>query len=236
MSAHNIIEQNLLDLYYRLDLGNSIECSKCRELNASLSNPVGCWLVGNKFHQQQKKILFVGKNARGYDDKPTGDKVFDDGRMHWNKSWAYWSYTAEVVIKLFGEDSPEYIAFTNIIKCNKSHDIDTTSDSMKEYCILKMRTLYHEISIIKPTHIIFYTGRYYDEFIPKVFDEYTIIHDSIKPVGKKNMPWCEATARIDKSQYHVLRIGHPERKDKDDYVNAICEWVKRNDSIYIPTT
>ena len=232
MSVHNIIEQNLLVMYNKLALGTSSVCAKCKEINGSLSNPVGCWLVGNKFQQQKKKILFVGKNARGYFDEPTGEKVFDDGRDLWNNGWAYWSYTAEVVMNIFGEDSPEYIAFTNIVKCNNSPDIDTTSNSMKEYCILKMRTLYNEIGIIKPTHIIFYTGKDYDDFIPNIFDEYTIVHDGIKPVGKRNMPWREAAARIDNFKFHVLRIWHPERKKKDDYVSAICDWINRNDSIH----
>ena len=26
----------------------------------------------------------------------------------------------------------------------------------------------------------------------------------------------------------VLRVGHPERKKKVDYVNAIANWIKQN--------
>jgi len=63
--------------------------------------------------------MFVGKNARGYSDGPTGEKVFDDSRELWNeKKWAYWDYTRAIVKKVFCVDSPEYIAFTNMIKCN----------------------------------------------------------------------------------------------------------------------
>ena len=227
MAVHNNIEEKLLTMYKKMHLGNCTECSKCKDENKGLSNPVGCWLVGNEFQQQDKRIMFVGKNARGYSDGPTGEKVFDDSReLLWNKKkWAYWDYTRAIVKKVFCVDSPEYIAFTNMIKCNNSHDIDTTTKSMKDHCIANLKILRNEIMVINPTHIIFYTGRYYDDYIGKVFDCFNEKNNTIKRVGKKDMPWREAEVKIGDTRLNVLRVGHPERMKKVDYVDAVSDWI-----------
>lgn len=237
MADRNDMEQKLLDMYKEIHLGDCDECATCNDKNKNLSKPVGCWLIGKKFKKQQKRILFVGKNARGFHDNDNKGEgkyldVFDCARSLWSESWAYWSYTAEIVRNYFHEDSPEYISFTNLIKCNNSDGRDTTSDSMKEQCIKKKKVLKKEILIIEPTHIIFYTAKDYDKyFFPHVFDEFTPINKTTnkttKLIGEKNMPWLEATAKIDKYDFHVLRVGHPERKKKEDFVNAILDWLNK---------
>lgn len=226
----NETENKLLEMYYNIHLGDCDICKLCHQ-EENLSMPVSSWFVGKDFFQSPKRILFVGKNARGYQDEKCDvfQNVFRDGRDLWQtkKSWPYWGYTSEITKKIFGDDSPEHIAFTNIVKCNGSHDRDTTSDAVKKRCIMELRVLSNEIMVIRPTHVIFYTAWGYDTYIPKVFDSFEVRVDTKKTVGAKTMPWLEADAEINDTKVCVLRIGHPERKEKENFVNLICEWINQ---------
>ena len=138
MATHNQTEEKLLAMYERIGMGTCPSCRSCHGAITNLSPPITAWGVGNNFCNERKKILFVGKNARGYFPKPMNGnfhEVFNDGRQLWQGSWAYWSYTREITKKIFGDDSFEHIAFTNLVKCNDSPDKDTTTDSIKSNCI-----------------------------------------------------------------------------------------------------
>ena len=227
MEFYNDKEKEILDLYKQIELGKSDICLECRTV-CDLSMPIGCWCVGNHFYDGEKRLLFVGKNARGNPGDEFGSyrNTFEITRdVLWKKSWAYWSYTRAITEALFSDDSPEYIAFTNIVKCNDSPYVDTTSDIVKNNCILQLKVLRKEIEIIKPTNIVFYTSSDYDLHIKEVFDEFEILCDSSKFIGKKSMPWLEANAKIDHRRISVLRIGHPGRKKKDEFVKNVVDWV-----------
>ena len=232
MACPNTIEEELLKMYKRIGMGNCPTCSSCHNKIKNLSSPVTAWGVGNNFYNEHKKILFVGKTARGYFENPERGyfhKAFDDGRWLWeNVGWAYWNYTREITGKIFGDDSFEHIAFTNIVKCNNSAGEDTTTDFVKENCIRQMRILAEEIKIIRPTHIIFYTGWYYDTYIPQAFDTFKILFDGRKIIGAKNVSWRECTSTLADLEICVLRTGHPQYLNKDEFTNAVCEWIKSN--------
>lgn len=229
MAIHNPTEEKLLAMYERIGMGNCRTCSICRDNVENLSPPVTAWGVGNNFTNEHKKILFVGKNARGYFSKPLNGKfheVFDDSRQLWQNSWPYWSYTREITGKIFGDDSFEHIAFTNLVKCNNSPDKDTTPDLIKRNCIRDLKVFSEEVKIIRPTHIIFYTSRYYDAYIPHAFDTFEHLSEDRKKIGAKYVPWDNVEATIDDLKIRVLVTGHPERLKKDDFTNAICSWIK----------
>lgn len=97
---------------------------------------------------------------------------------------------------------------------------------MSQYnCIVELKLLRKEIEVIKPTHIIFYTSKDYDTYFRNIFDEFTILTDTKKNVGKKTMPWLEADAKVNRNVIKILRTGHPERKKKQDFVNSIVQWI-----------
>ena len=248
--VNNPKENGLLELYEEMGLGKCEICQKCRGASKTpddRSEPIGAWCIGSAFYEQSKRVLFVGKNARSkpgiirgtFRDAFAVTREFlwweyydDDGKPAAMPS-AYWGYTAKITEDYFGKDTPEYIAFTNIVKCNDSPDIDTTTGFVKDCCIKRLHVLKKEIKYINPTHIIFYTGRSYDEYIkdkdieePAIFDSYRIIKDEEKQVGKLFIPWLELDGYIDNTHYHVLRTGHPERKNKADFVNNVVDWIK----------
>ena len=238
MATHNHTEEKLLEMYERIGMGTCPSCRNCHGAITNLSPPVTAWGVGNNFCNESKKILFVGKNARGYNQNPKSfhfHEAFDDGRWlwepeNWHKTWgtwasAYWTYTREITKKIFGDYSFEHIAFTNIVKCNNSLGKDTTPDLVKDNCIKKLKVFSGEVKAIRPTHIIFYTNWYYDDYIRDAFDTFNV-SSGTKQIGKKYVKWDSGKATIDGVNFCVLVTGHPERLKKDEFTNAVCSWVK----------
>ena len=234
----NKIEKKLLSLYDDLNLGLCDVCQKCKDDNPDLySKAVGCWFVGNVYDEQKKKILFIGKNARGmpakdYEENQNKKGVLDEFRYArdnlWNKSWPYWSYTRSICKELFGSLGMEAVAFTNMVKCNGSDTVDTTTESMKEYCIKELGVVRKEIELIVPTHIVCYTHTHYDNWLPFLFDKSSCLNSAHKAIGRKKMPYAEYECVLGNSNIKVLRVGHPERMLKEDFVSSIVDWLKNN--------
>ncbi len=53
MSTKNKTEQDIVNLYQRINVGKNSICVKCKENNKDLFKPVSVWLVGNKFSKQE---------------------------------------------------------------------------------------------------------------------------------------------------------------------------------------
>ena len=230
INYYNEAEKSLLELYEKIKLGKNDVCAECH-VQCDFSNPIGCWVIGNNFYRNEKRILFIGKNARGNPGNSTGtfNSTFEVAREYlWNQSWPYWSYTREVCKRLFHDDTIENIAFTNIVKCNDSPDVDTTSERTKDSCINRLGVVRKEIELILPTHIIFYTAWDYDRYINGIFDSFEVKLDTTRIAGKKNILWQESETTISDKNIHVLRTGHPERKKKEDFVDNIVGWVLSN--------
>ena len=229
MISNNVVEENLFKMYDDINLGSSSVCKECQEKTTNLSLPVSFWFVGSNYEHENGRVLFVGKNARG---KP-GEKRnnYYDGRNVakelWNKSWAYWSYIRNITEEMYGENGADYIAYTNIIKCNNSSSTDNTSELVKDNCIRKMQVLRREIELLKPKRIIFLTSSDYDNYIKSIFNNVVDIENKKIQIGAKKMPWWEFSGYIENDNIKVLRVGHPERKKKVDYVNAIANWIKQ---------
>lgn len=231
----NSKEKCLLELYREIHFEENPICHKCKKEGTSLNRPIGAWLIGNEFYTHDTRVLFVGKNARGEPGETYRDFQFtfwDSRERLWNKSWPYWSYTRAITQKIYGNNSIENIAFTNIVKCNDSYGKDTTSEHTKSCCICELKEIGKEIAIIEPTHIIFYTSWGYDEYIHRIFDEFHIMQDTKISIGNKKMPWLEAYGSLNGKDVKILRIGHPERMKKSEYVSAVAEWIEKG---YIKT-
>ncbi len=234
----NAIEKKLLEMYGEIGMGACDICRRCREENPGLyPRAVGCWFVGDEFERQEKRVLFIGKNARGapaedYEENRNGAPFLNEFRHArrdlWDRSWAYWSYTRAVCENLFGDTGFEAAAFTNMVKCNGSDTRDTTTDSMRECCIAELGVIKREIEIIRPTHVVCITGADYDYRLTNLFDGLACTNAVSVAVGSKTMPWAEFDAVSGRREIKVLRVGHPERKKKEPYVAAVTQWLKKN--------
>lgn len=146
MISNNVMEEKLFKMYDDMQLGCSSVCEECHEKTTNLSSPVSFWFVGDNFESENGRVLFVGKNARG---EPGEKRVnYIDSREAvkganglWKRSWPYWSYIRTITEEVYGENGADYIAYTNIIKCNNSGTTDTTSELVKNNCIRKMQVL-----------------------------------------------------------------------------------------------
>jgi hypothetical protein len=218
-------EEQLTKMYRDEGFGECGICKKCQDdvtqaNQKPLSKPVGAFCVGEHFDENAIKVLFVGKVARG---EYSG---IGRGRTLWaDEGWSFWEYTRCITNKVFGDESIENIALTNIIQCNNSNDFDKTLASTKKHCIVELRAIRKEIEIIKPNRIVFYTVANYDDYIPYIFDEFYEGVSTQKEIGAKKMTWKEAVGVISGVSINILRIEHPERKKKADYVNAVSEWI-----------
>ena len=226
-------EQQLINLYKDFNFSSNPICAECKKITPSLGRPGGAWVVGKKFLQNNSRVLFVGKVSRGEDGVLCDDFfcLFDFARELWKSYGAhFWNYTRDIVGKVFDDDdSIENIAITNIIKCNDSDKEDNTCEFTKGQCIANLGVIREEIRCIKPTHVVFYTGLYYDEYIKNsVFDKgsFRIKRDTKVRNGNQKMPWMEAEATVMGQSVNILRTWHPERKNKEDFTLAVSNWLK----------
>lgn len=222
----NKYEEKVFRMYEKINIGKSALCQKCREQNTDLSLPVSIWQVGDEYFQSEYKILFVGKVARGTPGKFYKDFMDSTTRadeLYQNAGWAYWNYTKTITERIYNENAWEKIAFTNMVKCNNSDTIDTTTDSMRDFCLSVLK---EEIKILKPKNIVFYT-KGYDSQIEKLFDAVLDSETEEVFIGKKKMSSWTFRGMIDNNLSRVIRVGHPERMKKEDYVNHIVNYIKQ---------
>ena len=231
----NALERKLTALYDEIGLGSCEICTRCRaEAPDRYPKAVGCWFVGSEYARQDKRVLFVGKTARGLPASGYAENQNEKGYLEefrytrdglWDEGWAYWRYTREICQALFGPVGMEAAAFTNMVKCNGSDTVDTTTDSMRDHCIRELRVIQREIEVIEPTHVVCYTGERYDPWLADLFDALELREATEIPVGKKRMPFADLDAVSKGRSIRVLRVGHPERKRKDAFVSAVVGWI-----------
>lgn len=230
-------------MYADIEIGKNVICRNCirthERLDERLSKPISIWHVGDRFHFDRYKVLFVGKLARrspgkqtrfGYlDSRQRGEELFFDS------SWAYWSYTREIVSQLYGspEKGWDRIAFTNLVKCNNSDSVDRATTEMKSNCINRLGVFWRELQILKPRKVIFYTHRGYDDYIEPYRTESSFRDISSRTHerrnGGKNILWWHRQFREgNRVVLEFLRTSHPERQDKAGFVNKLTRWIRRN--------
>lgn len=231
----------VFDMYREIELGNNDTCLRCKKFherkNCGLYKPASLWNAGEKFENDQYKVMFVGKPARGLPGIETKDGFLDcrevGSELYAQKGWAYWNYTKEIARRVYGsaEEGWDRIAFTNIIKCNNSNNVDSATYEMKQYCIDELGVIWKEIQVLRPKNVIFYTHWYYDDFIDKFRpgDHYRDITDRhhLIPNGSKKMSWwCREFYHKDLLMMRMLRTSHPERQQKEGFVSHITDWIK----------
>lgn len=237
-------------MYEQIGLGKNDICKKCKPLN---NTPVSIRIVGNKFAEDEYKVLFVGKTvwsnwSKGEDsdiNKSKKYKYIDASKDSWppkekflEKGKPFWRYTREIASKLYGgspEKAVERIAVTNIIKCadsNKSQD--TTRRSVKENCIIELGVIRNEIKILKPKHIVFYTCTKYDDFIERLkFGGKQEMGEKLKfprlyrkgqcPLHLWQINHYDRNGHI---SMKWLRTSHPQGQKIERFVDIVVSWIK----------
>jgi hypothetical protein len=225
-----ILKNKILQMMIAEKVGSNANCVQCRDSEEFLTHALSPWVICNK-EKSSQSILFVGKIARGdYLGEEISDaleNVVPFGTDFIKKSsWAYWAYTRAIIESVYGdlETGLKYISFSNMVKCNNESTPDTSSHAAKDQCIRKNQFIWKEIEILKPRLVIFYTNTDYDEFIDEFAPSYSTRHidhtsrTNLVQIGAKSMPWWNRSF-FDSHNSSVLtfiRVGHPERKKKEN--------------------
>ena len=229
----NACEKSVFDMYGRCGLGTSKQCSSCRKENPGLSKPISIWHVGDRYSVSEHRVLFVGKAARGSIEQDAGsiNGVLNGtavaGQLYHAVGWPFWSYTKAIANELYGEgDAWEKIAMTNMVKCNASETVDTTTGAAKWNCAGYLR---REIELLLPKNIVFYTNAWYDDAVASLFDRIEDPDRRDVPCGQKQMHLWSFSGVIGGHTMRVLRAGHPERMQKADYTGQIIAFIRGED-------
>ncbi|HEY5591892.1 MAG TPA: hypothetical protein VIK55_12845 [Paludibacter sp.] len=234
-----IIDQLLID-----KIGINKVCNNCKVQNGMCTTPLTPYLISDNLTLPNERIMFIGKVARG---DSFGEYVADNledvtsfGKDYLeNNSWAYYSYTKEIVETYYGdfERALKYISFSNMVKCNNETMNDTTPWDAKVNCIDKNKFIWKEVEIIKPKKIIFYTHNYYDTFIEKFrptdcysINDITDINHRVNIGNKTSLYWHREF--LDKNNNIVcsfLRVSHPMMKNRVDFIDSILTWLKQGE-------
>lgn len=231
------MKNKMFEMMIESGMGNNATCEECRSSTNLHTNALGPWLIGDA-SLSNNRIFFVGKVARGdclgeeiadhlEDVTPFGESAISEF------SWPYWSYTRAIIEQVYGDlnSGLPHVYFTNMVKCNNESCQDSANDKTREMCITKNRFIWKEIELIKPRLVVFYTHTTYDNFIndymPSYAKSFVDNEDREVQVGKKSMVWWDRSF-IDghgREVMRLLRVGHPERKNKIAYVEKVSYWI-----------
>ena len=238
INLNNLTVSICQPLYRSLTLVNNPICQHC---DAKVKYPLLPWIIGQKFQDEEKRIVFVGKPHRGIPGNILPSRFIDPTDTIpylWGRKWPYWSYTREIAENIYGPNAIDHIAFTNIIKCTNTEDdekitTDMTTHSMANNCILNLGVIWKEIAFLKPTKIVFYT---FDLFADMLRDIPVAIPGTThnitsqyftKKCGEKNLHWWERRCSSSwTSDLQILITGHPERMKRNDYITLLTGWLK----------
>jgi hypothetical protein len=236
-------EEDVFELYRSLRLWRNPICAACKNDSPGLCGPIGIWQVGERFTSDPYRIAFVGKTARGSFEpadpahrSASAEAEFVDATDAADDligySWAYWSYTAAIIERLFGsvDSGWERIGFTNLVKCNNSPSLDRTTATMAENCLNKLQVVWHELRLLAPRNVIFYTGTWYDNYIDNYCRDFETRDrtDGSHRVanGRKHIWWWERDCFEDGVlKCRILRTSHPQLQKKEPFVERLAAWV-----------
>jgi hypothetical protein len=144
--------------------------------NKHCTTPLSPYLIADEEILPKDRIMFIGKTARGSDFGEETDMFYEDVTVFGNdfirnNSWAFYSYTREVIKRYFGsiDAGIKHISYSNLIKCNDDSTRDNISYITKQYVLNENRFIWKEINIIQPKRLIFYSHSYYDDLL-KILD------------------------------------------------------------------
>jgi hypothetical protein len=252
-----VSEADVFELYKSLDLWKNSTCKACQAIceakGLPLSGPISIWQVGEAFNSDERRLMFVGKTARGQlGTQEEAEReisingfvngTFDADSMFADKSWPYWSYVAECLVKLYGSADAGWskIAFTNMVKCNTSSTIDNLPYAIKQNCIDELSVIWRELEILRPKNVILFTHTDYDDHIERYTAGLEVREitkrSSYIPNGKKRMIWWEREYHsMTGLNFRLLRTSHPERQKKESFVANIVAWVRGESPLALHT-
>ena len=247
LAGHNKeLEEKILKEYAKIR--KTGVCKACDKYNGEKVNngyPASIFVVGEDFQEQAFRVMFVGKTVQ---DGWESDLIKELGVLDIRKSaqelfypqWSspnpFFQSIRQVCTMLWGVQDLDYwrrISITNLVKCSTSTDSDTTPDTMVSNCI-NAGFFEKEVSMTKPTHIVFFVGPYYN--LGSIHFGFDPLEDEVEEktsIGKKTLLWGHRRFVDSKGSVRMqyLRAYHPgylniaKNEVKEQYCRHIAEWV-----------
>ena len=245
----NLTEEYFLEEFqksYQIPFNKN--CELC-DVNKELKYPLLPWIVGSKYFETKERIMIIGKPHRGIPGKLLKSMIInpnskENNCLEWMKNectWAYWSYTKEILKRIYpNQDVWDFVSFTNIIKCTNTADdgthIDKTTWKMANQCIKENGIIFKEIEKLKPRTIVFYIFSLFNDFLNEFPFSNEIIDEKSKhnkiTCGQKQLPWWERTIKTNwDSKVRDLVTGHPQRMQKKEFVEKIVAWIQNKNVV-----
>lgn len=234
MDAFARIEQG----YRSLGVPNNPTCVAC---DATDKRPLLPWHIGRAYFDGQPRVVILGKNHRA--DRPT--KVLtggiQDGRetaqeLQASIGWPYWAYVREILAEVYGDWRLGWdrIARSNLVKCTtvskETGSQDTTTPRMTNSCVRHLGLIRIDLGELEPDLLILMTGADYDACLPDLCwrpeTGFRWVDDARSriPCGAKSLLFSRFELPGGERPIQGIRIGHPERMKKVDYVRAVASW------------
>lgn len=224
-------------LYECLDL---LENSICRQCEAEIKAPLLPWHIGANYRDAEDKLVFVGKPHRGRpgNELPSGalDARELATKLYFESRWPYWSYTKDILAEVYGDAETGWkrVVLLNAVKCTSTRSSDKTSFQAAASCLSNLKVLPRELSILKPTMVVFYTWHFHKELFVKPFLDKDCTGSSQVTPRKHKVPcknkmigWWHRTFQTNWcGNLPVLIVSHPERKGKTEYTSLLSEWIQ----------
>jgi hypothetical protein len=250
------IEERIFKKYgeLRIQKGLCRNCSPPKEVNDGL--PVSFFVIGEDFPKLKCRVMFVGKTVQNEWESEPRDEAsgFLDARWCVKEqlflpSWStypFWQCIKEICqISWKATDLEEIwrrIAITNLVKCSTSPGLDTTPDTLKKNCIRNAGFFENEVKISQPTHMVFFTGLDYDEYLKELMFGYNETKDyplNFHFEGKKITPfegadkwWERDFLEGDEIKMRLLRTYHPgfyrKQEDKSRFCELVAKWITQS--------
>jgi hypothetical protein len=238
------MREAIFEMYQHLQIGRNEICQDCRKVD-DLEFPNSIYYIGEKFHSSEDTIFFVGKTA--VSEAPSNEKndLFIDAmefgedsldlREPKSKQRKFYSYTHEIIERYYGDYNAgkQYVALSNLMKCNNGSTKDTTKTGVKVQCLDNLKVIWREVEILKPKRIIFYTGRNYDNFIDRFNPLGSFKSDHIEK-NEKDCWWHKRFYAQDMTiMCDILRVYHPDaftyigEQEGEEYITKVVAWLNQ---------
>lgn len=184
----NDLEKKIFEMYKRTI--DSEHCKRCYARDKSEKRnrnpPASFWNLGDNFSDKAKpRIAFVGKSTwlsrkNLEEDCEKIEPVYDtrimipEFYMPPTRGYRYWKCIKNISDKVYstGKDNLDFLEnvfITNLVKCNVVDNCNNFRDVTDfEYYGNCIDIFEKEIEIVEPSHIIFFTGDYFDSIIEKL--------------------------------------------------------------------
>ena len=215
------------------------------------NGPLSFFNVGDSYGKKEDKykVVFVGKNhwynkeevdaLNCYPNSIFRDCRNDGAKMFTTRQKGYWRELRKITDLLYPnwKDDAERIlkdiVITNLTKCNTSRisdgSEDITPNKLTDNCF---NILEEEIKILKPKHLVFFTGRDYIDYVEKMCFNYICSPENMyeqentKKIGKQKVFWWQREFSDNNGKMFILNTRHPERAH-GDFAKAVSDWIQR---------